>query len=34
MKIDENAIKAGTLFYCYGIEKEFHIAESLDLARY
>lgn len=34
LKFDENAIKAGTLFYCCGIEKEFHIAESQDLARY
>lgn len=34
MRIDENATKAGTHFYCRGIEKGFRIAESPDLARY
>ena len=34
LKFDENEIKAGTLFYCCSIEKEFHIAESPDLASY
>ena len=28
MRIDENATKAGTHFYCRGIEKGFRIAES------
>lgn len=27
MRIDENATKAGTHFYCRGIEKGFRIAE-------
>ena len=34
MRIDENATKAGTHFYCRGIEKGFRIAESPDSARY